>query len=123
MQNSWTLVEKLFVFCYAIKQNVFSDCGNLKQEVFTEQTAVLQRDELMPPHCQLNLLQGGETCSNESVGTVAVQNIECGDEKSLMRSKDLAACVVEDSEDESEVESIRRTRRHFYLNQPFGFIM
>lgn len=108
---------------------LFSACGNLKQEAFAEQTPVLQRDigssyeidELTPPRCQLNHLLGGETCSEESVGAVAVQNSESGDEKSPVMSKDLASCVVEDSEDESEVESNRRTRRHFIPSRPFGF--
>lgn len=95
----------------------------------------------MPPHCQICSLQVGEmmdefssqaggtpkTCSKEFAVTLDVQDGEdhspevafCserqkdGDEKSSMSSEDLAACVVEDSEDESEVESIRRTRRAF----------
>ncbi|XP_057812506.1 probable ubiquitin-like-specific protease 2B [Salvia miltiorrhiza] len=93
------------------------------QEAFAEQTTVLPRDvgssfetdEVMPPRCQLNRFLATKTCSNESVGAVAVvQDTESGDETSSMTSKDLAARVVEDSEDEIEMVSIRR--RHVIPN-------
>lgn len=95
----------------------------------------------MPPRCQICSLQVGEmmdefssqaggtskTCSEELAVALDVQNgadhtpevafrserLKDGDKNSSMSSEDLAARVVEDSEDESEVESIRRTRRAF----------
>lgn len=123
---------------YDIKQNVFSDCGDLKQEASGMQTPAAKSrykaGELMSP-CQLNFFLAGEasrTCSGESaVAPLGARSEEdCASEvkfpnemvqkerdvNSTMESEDLAACVVEDSEDETDqVESIRRTR-HCLLN-------
>ena len=103
MLNTYTLVWKPFKFCYAIKIK----CVFWKQEALTEQTTVPQRDigssyetdEMKPLHCQLNQSLC-EVSSNETSCTM---------------SKDLADCVVEDSEDEVEVVSIR-TRRQLMRN-------
>lgn len=82
----------------------------------------------MPP-CQLNCFQAGETsrsCSGESAVTplalrreedcasevvFPTETLKERDEDSSMAIEDLPACVVEDSEDETQVISIRRTKR------------
>ncbi|KAK6156725.1 hypothetical protein DH2020_010973 [Rehmannia glutinosa] len=44
-------------------------------------------------------------------------------ESSSLSSEDFSACVVEDSEEESDRESIRKTRRSSFLISPTGLIM
>ncbi|KAH6793441.1 hypothetical protein C2S52_003918 [Perilla frutescens var. hirtella] len=117
--------------------NQSNNLSLLLEEAFAKQRPAPQgdigsrykTDELMPPCSQLNRLMAGETsksCSDESAVTLDVQNEEdrvpevafpTERQKDRDESSDHAACVVEDSEDESEVESsIRRTRRPFGLN-------
>lgn len=112
---------------------MFSDRSNLKQEASGEQTTVppgdtrseCKADELMPP-CELNCFTAGEasrSCSNESAVTplalrreedcasevgFPTETLKQRDEDPPMAIEDLATCVVEDSEGETQVTSIRR---------------